>query len=139
VQLYSPAGGKLVDGQVQLGPGETETVAFGDSEAPLTRGWAELKSDDEFIATEFFQLFLGGLKPRVGVLPSPVAKEIRFLGFINDQIKSGLAVHNPSSTEATELTRISQGESRKGDFGRFFDAGLGQSRRCRRCGVRQTS
>ncbi len=104
VQLYSPAGGKLTDGQVELGPGETETVSFGDASAPLTRGWAELKSESEFIATEFFQLFLGGLKPRVGVLPSPLAEEIKFLGFINDEIKSGLAVHNPSPTEATELT-----------------------------------
>ncbi len=104
VQLYSPSGGALTDGQVELGPGETETVSFGDASAPLTRGWAELKSDDEFIATEFFQLFLAGLKPRVGVLPSPAAEEIKFLGFVNDQFKSGLAVHNPSPTEATEIT-----------------------------------
>ena len=80
VRLYSPSGGALIDGQVELGPGETETVSFGDASAALTRGWAELKSDDEFIATEFFQLFLGGLKPRVGVLPSPAAEEIKFLG-----------------------------------------------------------
>ena len=104
VQLYSPAGGALTDGQVELGPGETETVSFGEASAPLTRGWAELKSQDEFIATEFFQLFLGGLKPRVGVLPSPPAEEIKFLGFVNEQFKSGLAVHNPSPTEATEIT-----------------------------------
>ena len=104
VQLYSPGGGALTDGHVELGPGETETVSFGDASAPLTRGWAELKSDDEFIATEFFQLFLAGLKPRVGVLPSPAAEEIKFLGFVNEQFKSGLAVHNPSPTEATEIT-----------------------------------
>ncbi len=104
VQLYSPAGGELTDGQVELGPGETKTVSFGDADAPLTRGWAELKSEDEFIATEFFQLFLSGLKPRVGVLPSPPAEEIKFLGFVNEQFKSGLAVHNPSPTEATEIT-----------------------------------
>ena len=104
VQLYSPAGATLMDGQVELAPGETETVSFGDASAALTRGWAELKSDDEFIATEFFQLFLAGLKPRVGVLPSPAAEEIKFLGFVNEQFKSGLAVHNPSPTEATEIT-----------------------------------
>ena len=104
VQLYSPVGGALTDGQVELGPEETETVSFGDASAALTRGWAELKSEDEFIATEFFQLFLGGLKPRVGVLPSPPAEEIKFLGFVNEQFKSGLAVHNPSPTEATEIT-----------------------------------
>ena len=104
VQLYSPAGGALADAQVELGPEETETVSFGDAGAPLTRGWAELKSDAEFIATELFQLFLGGLKPRVGVLPSPAAEEIKFLGFVNEQFKSGLAVHNPSLTEATEIT-----------------------------------
>ena len=89
---------------MELGPGATQTVSFGDPEAPLMRGWAELKSEDEFIATEFFQLFLAGLKPRVGVLPSPPAEEIRFLGFVNEQFKSGLAVHNPSPTEATEVT-----------------------------------
>ncbi len=97
-------GDALQDQQVQLGPGETKTVMFGDASEPLTRGWAELRSDDEFIATEFFQLFLGGLKPRVGVLPSLTAEEIKFLGFVNEQFKSGLAVHNPSRTEATEIT-----------------------------------
>ncbi len=104
VQLYFPAGSRLADGQVELEPGATETLSFGDADASLTRGWAELKSDSEFIATEFFQLFIGQLKPRVGVLPSVVSDEIRFLGFVNPQFKSGLAVHNPSSTEATEIT-----------------------------------
>ena len=66
---------------------------FGDAQAPLARGWAELKSDDEFIATEFFQLLLGDLKPRVGVLPSPPSEEIRFFGFVNNRFKSGMAVH----------------------------------------------
>ncbi len=89
---------------MELGPGATETLSFGDAEATLTRGWAELKSDSEFIATEFFQLFIGQLKPRVEVLPSVASDEIRFLGFVNPQFKSGLAVHNPSSTEATEIT-----------------------------------
>ncbi len=104
VQLYFPDGSRLADGQVELGPGATETLSFGDAEATLTRGWTELKSDSEFIATEFFQLFIGQLKPRVGVLPSVASDEIRFLGFVNPQFKSGLAVHNPSSTEATEIT-----------------------------------
>ena len=104
VQIYAPKGDALADQQVALGPGETKTVSFGDADAPLTRGWAELKSDDEFIATEFFQLFLSGLKPRVGVLPSPPAEEIKFLGFVNEQFKSGLAVHNPSLAEAAEIT-----------------------------------
>ena len=104
VQLYFPDGSRLADGQVELGPGATETLSFGDAETTLTRGWAELKSDSKFIATEFFQLFIGQLKPRVGVLPSVASDEIRFLGFANPQFKSGLAVHNPSSTEATEIT-----------------------------------
>ena len=104
VQLYLPDGTRLADQQVELAPGATQTVVFGDAEQALTRGWAELKSDDEFIATEFFQLFIGELKPRVGVLPSPTSEEIRFLGFVNDQITSGLAVHNPSPTEQTQLT-----------------------------------
>ena len=99
VQLYSPAGGKLTDGQVELGPGETETVSFGDASAPLTRGWAELKSESEFIATEFFQLFLGGLKPRVGVLPSPLAEEIKFLGFINGNYSGSTTMMLPANQE----------------------------------------
>ena len=104
-QLYFPDGQPLADGQVELGPGATESLSFGDTEANLTRAWAELKSDDEFIATEFFQLSISGqLKPLVGVLPSPVSKEIRLAGFVNPQFKSGLAVSNPSSTEATEIT-----------------------------------
>ena len=46
----------------------------------------------------------GQLKPLVGILPSPVSKEIRLAGFVNPQFKSGLAVSNPSSTEATDIT-----------------------------------
>lgn len=103
-QLYLPNGKPLADRQVELGPGATQTVVFGDPKAGLTRGWAELRSDDEFIATEFFRLFLGAQKPRVGVLPSPSSQEIRFLGFVNDQLRSGLAVHNPSPTEEVQLT-----------------------------------
>ena len=105
VQFYLPNGQRLADGQVELGPGATESLSFGDPEAKLTRAWAELRSDDKFIATEFFQLSISGqLKPRVGVLPSVASKEIRFPGFVNPQFKSGLAVSNPSSTEATEIT-----------------------------------
>ncbi len=104
-QLYLPDGTPLADGQVELGPGATETLSFGDPKQALTSGWAELKSDGAFIATEFFQLFIGGqLKPRVGVLPSVASDEIRFLGFVNPQFTSGLAVTNPSSTEETEIT-----------------------------------
>ena len=104
-QLYFPDGTPLADGQVQLAPEATETLSFGDAGANLTPGWAELKSDSEFIATEFFQLSIAGeLKPRVGVLPSVESDEIRFLGFVNPQFTSGLAVSNPSSTEATEIT-----------------------------------
>ena len=104
-QLYLSDGTPLADGQVELGPEATETLSFGDPQETLTSGWAELKSDDAFIATEFFQLFITGeLKPRVGVLPSVASKEIRFLGFVNPQFKSGLALTNPSSTEASEIT-----------------------------------
>ncbi len=102
VQLYSRQGAPLANQQVSLMPGASETVVFGDVQLSLVTGWAELKSDDEFIATEFFQLFQGG--SRVGVLPSPASEEIRFFGFVNDQFKSGLAIHNPSATEATQFT-----------------------------------
>ncbi|MEE8587461.1 MAG: tail fiber domain-containing protein [Acidobacteriota bacterium] len=104
VQILGSAGNSLDSRQVDLGPGATETVSFGNPQAALMRGWAELKSDDEFIATEFFQLFLGGLKPRVGVLPSPPSEEIRAVGFVAAQFKSGLAVHNPSPTQSVEIT-----------------------------------
>ena len=104
-QLYLPDGTPLADGQVELGPEATETLSFGDPQETLISGWAELKSDDAFIATEFFQLSIEGqLKPRVGVLPSVASEEIRFLGFVNPQFKSGLALTNPSSTEASEIT-----------------------------------
>ena len=104
-QLYLPDGTPLADGQVELGPGATETLSFGDPKAALTSGWAELKSDGAFIATEFFQLSIGGqLKARVGVLPSVASDEIRFLGFVNPQFTSGLAVTNPSPTEESEIT-----------------------------------
>ena len=57
-QLYLPDGTPLADGQVELGPGATETLSFGDPQETLTSGWAELKSDDAFIATEFFSCSL---------------------------------------------------------------------------------
>ena len=103
-QLYFPDGTPLADGQVELGPGATQTLSFGDAEANLTPGWAELKSEEEFISMEFFQLSIAGQLKPVGVLPSVESDEIRFLGFVNPQFKSGLAVSNPSSTEATEIT-----------------------------------
>ena len=104
VQLYLPDGTALADQQVELTAGATKTLVFGDPQASLTRGSAELKSDDDFIATEFFQLFIGETKPRVGVLPSPPSEEVRFLGFVNNQFTSGMAVHNPSPTEQTQFT-----------------------------------
>ena len=104
LQLYLPDGRPLADQRVELGPGATETLLFGEAGGNLTRGWAELQSDNEFIATEFFQLFVGQLKPRVGVLPSLASREVRFAGFVNSELKSGVAVHNPSPTEAAEIT-----------------------------------
>ena len=88
-----------------LAPGQTKTITFGDPRAALTRGWAKLTSSGVFLATEFFQLSIGDqLQGRVGVLPSVASDEILFFGFVNSQFKSGLAVHNPSDTEATEIT-----------------------------------
>ncbi len=37
--------------------------------------------------------------------------------------------HGTGQGKRGTLARISQGESRKGDFSRFLDAGLGQRRR----------
>ena len=88
-----------------MGPGANESLSVGDPQEALASGWAELKADGALIATELFQLSSAGqLKPRVGVLPSVASDEIRFLGFVNPQFTSGLAVSNPSSTEATEIT-----------------------------------
>ena len=104
VQLYFPNGDPLANQQVELGPGETESVSFGEAGGVLTRGWAKLTSEGEFLATAFFQLSIGGqLKPRIGVLPSAPAEESRVFGFVNDQVKSGLALHNPwaGTTEVT--------------------------------------
>ena len=104
VQLYLPNGDPLASEQVELAPGGTETVSFGESGGVLTRGSAELTSNGEFIANEFFQVFVGELGPRVGVLPNIATHQIRFLGFVNDQFKSGIAVFNPSKTDSTEIT-----------------------------------
>ena len=70
-QLYLPDGTPLADGQVGARTGQPRPSRSEYPQETLTSGWAELKSDDAFIATEFFQLFITGeLKPRVGVLPS---------------------------------------------------------------------
>ena len=114
-QLYFPDGTSLADGQVELGPGATETLSFGDPQQALTSGWAELKSEGPFIATEFFQLSIGGqLKPRVGVLPSVASDEIRFLGFVNPQFTSGLAVSNPQLYRSIGDHHSGQGQRRSG-------------------------
>ena len=104
VQLYFARGNPLAQEELQIPPRGTESVAFGQAGVLLARGWAKLTSSGEFVATEFFQLFLGELKPRVGVLPSTVADEIKFFGFVNDRFKSGIAVNNPDETTPTEVT-----------------------------------
>ncbi len=89
-------------------------VSFGESDGVLTRGWAKLTSDAEFIATGFFQLSLSGqLKPRIGVLPSLTADEIRLFGFVNDEFKSGIAFHNPGGFP-TEVTFRLTGQADQG-------------------------
>ena len=104
VQLYAPDGSPLASRELALAPAATRTVKFGDENEPLTRGWALLTGSGDFIATEFFQLFIGSLGPRIGVLPSIAATQIKFFGFVTDQFTSGLALHNPSETETTEVT-----------------------------------
>ena len=104
IQLYDPQGDPLASRQVKLEPGATNTQEFGESEEPLTRGWAKLTSEDEFIASAFFQLVAGDFKPRVGVPPSSLSRELRVVGFVNGEFKSGIAFHNPSETDATEVT-----------------------------------
>ena len=104
VQLYAPDGSPLASRELALAPAATRTVKFGDENEPLMRGWALLTGSGDFIATEFFQLFIGSLGPRIGVLPSIAAQQIKFFGFVNEQFKSGLALHNPSETESTEVT-----------------------------------
>ena len=104
VQLYTPDGSPLASQELALAPGATQTVRFGDENEPLTRGWARLTGSGDFIATEFFQLFIESLGPRIGVLPSIPAQQIKFFGFVNEQIRSGVALHNPSETETAEVT-----------------------------------
>ena len=104
VQLYTPDGSPLDSQELALAPGATQTVTFGDENEPLTRGWALLTGSGDFIATEFFQLFIDGLGPRIGVLPCIAAQQIKLFGFVNEQVTSGLALHNPSQTEPAEVT-----------------------------------
>ena len=114
IQILDASGGTLADQEVELGPGETENVTFGDPDQPLKRGWAKLTSEGEFIATAFFQLSIGGqLKPRIGVLPSLTAEEIRLFGFVNDEFKSGIAFHNPGGFP-TEVTFRLTGQAGQG-------------------------
>ncbi len=102
VQLYNSDGSDLASQAVALGPGATDTVTFGDKNEALTRGWAKLTGDANFIATEFFQLSTDS--PRVGVLPSVAAEQIKFLGSKSDDYSTGLAVHNPDPHEETQVT-----------------------------------
>ena len=104
VQLYFPDGSSLASQELALAPGATQTVNFGEEDEPLTRGWARLTGSGDFIATEFFQLFIDSLGPRIGVLPSVASQQVKFFGFVNEQFTSGLALHNPSEIETAEVT-----------------------------------
>ncbi len=104
VQLYSPNGDPLDSQQVELAAGGTETVSFGEPGGVITRGSAVLSSSGKWTATEFFQIFLADLQPRVGVLPAVASKEMKLPGFVNDEFKTGIALLNPSSTDSTEVT-----------------------------------
>jgi len=104
VQLYSPNGDPLDSQQVELAAGGTETVSFGEPGGVITRGLAVLSSSGKLTATEFFQIFLADLQPRVGVLPAVASKEMKLPGFVNDEFKTGIALLNPSSTDSTEVT-----------------------------------
>ena len=44
-QPYLPDGSPLADGQVELGPGATDTFSFGDPQATLTSGAALIRID----------------------------------------------------------------------------------------------
>ena len=89
VQLYFPDGSPLASQELAMAPGATHTVRFGDENEPLTRGSARMTGSGDFIATEFFQLFIGSLGPRIGVLPSIAAQQIKFFGFVNEQFQVG--------------------------------------------------
>ena len=52
----------------------------------------------------------GQLKPRIGVLPSVVVPEVRVFGFVTDQFRSGIALHNPGDAP-TEVTLSLTGEA----------------------------
>ncbi len=104
IQLYDPQGDPLASREVSLEPGAARTQEFGEPEEPLTRGWARLTSEDAFVVSTFFQLVVGDLKPRVGLPPSSPTRELRFAGLVNGDFRSGIAFHNPSETDATEVT-----------------------------------
>ena len=93
VQLYSRNGAPLTSRQVQIVPEGTETVSFGGAGGVLTTGAAELTSSTEILALGFLQL--STVDPRVGMLPSIPSNEIRVLGFVKDDFKSGLSVYQP--------------------------------------------
>ncbi len=50
----------------------------------------------------------GNLLPRIGLLPSLPAAEIRFFGFVNAEFKSGVAFHNLSGFSTDVTFRLTQ-------------------------------
>jgi hypothetical protein len=135
VSLYRSDGTLLQAQAVEVPAHGTRTVSFGGAEGELAVGWARLFALAPFAATEFFQLRVGTQDlPRVGVLPSQPANQIRAFCYIDSgQTSTGIAVANPSDAETAHLTvrRLDpQGtvaETRTFDLGprqhkaRFFD------------------
>lgn len=100
--LYDSSGDTLDQVQVKIPPQGTESLEFGGPGGFVSAGWAQLASDEGlFAATEFFEI--SGLN-RVGVLPSVPCTAVKFFGFQDSQLRTGVAISNPSNPESTTVT-----------------------------------
>ncbi len=99
------ADGDIIRDTLVIGGKNTEVLILEDDDGPLRVGWIRIgDSGVPFMATEYLDIAVGEESlPLVGVLPSRPTTSARFFGFVQQSLKSGIAVANPSKTDPVRL------------------------------------
>ena len=106
IELFDPDGVEFHTRDAVISGRGMQTISVGLPGDPMRIGWARITAiTGSFEATEFFQLSVAGQAlPRVGVLPSGASSDLKFFAFVTGTTNTGIAVANPSETEAATVT-----------------------------------
>src|SRR5437016_9645298 len=106
VELFRSDGSPVSKGAISLSPDQTQIFSI-DATPQLTDGWAKLSSNAGFSATLFFQLVDSGrLISEAGVPAADPVQDFNMIASVHVEqaIKTGIAVANPSSTNTANIT-----------------------------------